>query len=142
MGQLLVLLGLAATATALPAYVHEEIPAEPYIHEEIPAEPYVHIEPPIDDLTLGIIRPNQQQGLPATPAAGVPAAPAVLPAAPAARWIRERPLGWQVRQQPRAGSGVQEAVLRREEKSEGRVLTMLKYWPGSRAIMCWLPLCG
>merc|ERR1719341_2109432 len=49
--QLLVLLGLAATATALPAYVHEEIPAEPY----------VHIEPPIDDLTLGIIRPNQQQ---------------------------------------------------------------------------------
>merc|ERR1711962_630273 len=48
---LLVLLGLAATATALPAYVHEEIPAEPY----------VHIEPPIDDLTLGIIRPNQQQ---------------------------------------------------------------------------------
>ena len=56
-----VLLGLAATATALPAYVHEEIPAEPYIHEEIPAEPYVHIEPPIDDLTLGIIRPNQQQ---------------------------------------------------------------------------------
>ena len=31
-----VLLGLAATATALPAYVHEEIPAEPYIHEEIP----------------------------------------------------------------------------------------------------------
>merc|ERR1711933_76297 len=39
--QLLVLLGLAATATALP--------------------PYVHIEPPIDDLTLGIIRPNQQQ---------------------------------------------------------------------------------
>merc|ERR1712004_512120 len=59
--QLLVLLGLAATATALPSYVHEEIPAEPYIHEEIPAEPYVHIEPPIDDLTLGIIRPNQQQ---------------------------------------------------------------------------------
>merc|ERR1712076_226804 len=59
--QLLVLLGLAATATALPAYVHEEIAAEPYIHEEIPAEPYVHIEPPIDDLTLGIIRPNQQQ---------------------------------------------------------------------------------
>merc|ERR1712004_773158 len=58
--QLLVLLGLAATATALPAYVHEEIPAEPYIHEEIPAEPYVHIEPPIDDLTLGIIRPYQQ----------------------------------------------------------------------------------
>merc|ERR1719341_1359513 len=49
--QLLVLLGLAATATALPAYVHQEIPAEPY----------VHIEPPIDDLTLGIIRPNQQQ---------------------------------------------------------------------------------
>merc|ERR1711928_300454 len=59
--QLLVLLGLAATATALPAYVHEEIPAEPYIHQEIAAEPYVHIEPPIDDLTLGIIRPNQQQ---------------------------------------------------------------------------------
>merc|ERR1711874_570037 len=59
--QLLVLLGLAATATALPAYVHEEIAAEPYIHQEIPAEPYVHIEPPIDDLTLGIIRPNQQQ---------------------------------------------------------------------------------
>merc|ERR1712207_121333 len=51
MGQLLVLLGMGATATALPAYVHEEIPAEPY----------VHIEPPIDDLTLGIIRPNQQQ---------------------------------------------------------------------------------
>merc|ERR1712119_154203 len=59
--QLLVLLGLATTATALPAYVHEEIPAEPYIHQEIPAEPYVHIEPPIDDLTLGIIGPNQQQ---------------------------------------------------------------------------------
>merc|ERR1712072_796349 len=59
--QLLVLLGLAATAAALPAYVHEEIPAEPYIHQEIPAEPYVHIEPPIDDLTLGILRPNQQQ---------------------------------------------------------------------------------
>ena len=56
-----VLLGLAATAAALPAYVHEEIPAEPYIHQEIPAEPYVHIEPPIDDLTLGILRPNQQQ---------------------------------------------------------------------------------
>merc|ERR1740123_638375 len=59
--QLLVLLGLAATATALPAYVHEEIAAEPYIHQEIAAEPYVHIEPPIDDLTLGIIRPDQQQ---------------------------------------------------------------------------------
>ena len=56
-----VLLGLAATATALPAYVHEEIAAEPYIHQEIAAEPYVHIEPPIDDLTLGIIRANQQQ---------------------------------------------------------------------------------
>merc|ERR1712172_147320 len=59
--QLLVLLGLAATATALPAYVHEEIAAEPYIHQEIAAEPYVHIEPPIDDLTLGIIRPGQHQ---------------------------------------------------------------------------------
>merc|ERR1712106_296163 len=59
--QLLVLLGLAATATALPAYVHEEIAAKPYIHQEIAAEPYVHIEPAIDDLTLGVIRPNQQQ---------------------------------------------------------------------------------
>ena len=41
--------------------MHEEIAAEPYIHQEIAAEPYVHIEPPIDDLTLGIIRANQQQ---------------------------------------------------------------------------------
>merc|ERR1712180_277487 len=51
---------LAATTMALPAYKHVEIPAEPYVHQEIPAEPYVHIEPELDALTLGQVRPGQQ----------------------------------------------------------------------------------
>merc|ERR1711942_483416 len=50
---------LAATTMALPAYKHVEIPAEPYVHQEIPAEPYVHIEPELDALTLGQVRPGQ-----------------------------------------------------------------------------------
>jgi len=35
---------VAADATGVVPYIHEEIEAEPYIHVEVPAEPYVHQE--------------------------------------------------------------------------------------------------
>merc|ERR1712180_482677 len=51
---------LAATTMALPAYKHVEIPAEPYVHQEIPAAPHRIREPELDALTLGQVRPGQQ----------------------------------------------------------------------------------
>merc|ERR1712106_211361 len=101
---LLVLLGLAATATALPAYVHQEIAAEPY----------VHIEPTIDDLTLGVIRPNQQQQQHQQPYFQQPQQPAGYANGPwAGRCVNN--LG--------EGVGAGESSKKEKEKSEGRVLS-------------------
>ena len=72
-----------------PAYVHEDIPAEPYVHEDIAAEPYVHLEP-LPAPAVVMVDPNSwlvdrlhwggglttgyRRFLPA-----IPATPAVLP---------------------------------------------------------------
>ena len=89
--------------------MHEEIPAEPYIHEEIPAEPYVHIEPPIDDLTLGIIRPNQQQQVYQQPQQQVYQQPQQYQQPQPQQYFQQpqQPVGWAGRCVNNLGEGVE-----------------------------------